>query len=134
MEAVKNRPLKVILAKLGLDGHDRGIQVVAQGLMEAGMEVVYLGLRQTPESVARAAVEEDADAVGVSSLSGAHQTLFPLLAQEIAKEKIAPVLFGGGVIPDDDAKALLKAGFHEIFGPGTPIKAIVERLHARVGR
>ncbi|MGE4158209.1 MAG: cobalamin B12-binding domain-containing protein [Planctomycetota bacterium] len=124
----------MILAKLGLDGHDRGIQVVAQGLMDAGMEVVYLGLRQTPESVAKAALEEDADAVGVSSLSGAHQTLFPLLARELEKHKISPVLFGGGVIPDDDAKSLLKAGFHEIFGPGTPIDTIVSRLRERVGR
>ena len=125
-------PIKVLLGKLGLDGHDRGVQVVAQALVDAGMEVIYTGLRQTPQSLVRAALEEDVDVIGVSSLSGAHLTLFPALAQEVKKEELDVVLFGGGIIPEEDIPALKEAGFHEIFKPGTSLSDIVDSLRERV--
>jgi methylmalonyl-CoA mutase C-terminal domain/subunit len=121
-------PIKVLLGKLGLDGHDRGVQVVAQALVDAGMEVVYTGLRQSPESLVRAASEEDVDVIGVSSLSGAHKTLFTALAAECKKEKLEVILFGGGIIPEEDIPALKEAGFDEIFTPGTTMADIVSRL------
>ena len=121
-------PIKVLLGKLGLDGHDRGVQVVAQGLVDAGMEVIYTGLRQSPDSMVRAASEEDVDVIGVSSLSGAHATLFPALAEACKKEGLEVVLFGGGIIPEEDIPALKECGFHEIFTPGTSLGDIAQRL------
>ncbi len=116
-----SRPIRVLVAKPGLDGHDRGAKVVAAALRDAGMEVVYTGLHQTPEMIATAAVQEDVDVVGLSILSGAHMTLFPrvrVLLNEAGRADI--LLTGGGIIPDDDAQALERAGVGRLFGPGTP--------------
>jgi methylmalonyl-CoA mutase C-terminal domain/subunit len=120
------RKIRVLVAKPGLDGHDRGAKVIARALRDAGMEVIYTGLRQTPEQVAEAAVQEDVDVVALSLLSGAHMTLMPRIV-ELLKEKDAAdiVVLGGGVIPPDDAAELKKRGIREIFGPGTPTDAIV---------
>jgi methylmalonyl-CoA mutase C-terminal domain/subunit len=125
-------PIKVILAKLGLDGHDRGVQVVAQALVDAGMEVIYTGLRQTAQSLVRAALEEDVDVIGVSSLSGAHQTLFPALVAECKKEKLEVILFAGGIIPEEEIPDLLEQGFDAIFTPGSSMEDIVSRLNELV--
>ena len=120
------RPIRVLVAKPGLDGHDRGAKVVARALRDAGFEVIYTGLRQTPQQIVTAAIDEDVDLVGLSCLSGAHNTLFPkikdLLLAEGADEV---VVFGGGIIPDDDARALKARGIEAIFGPGTDTRDIV---------
>jgi methylmalonyl-CoA mutase C-terminal domain/subunit len=119
------RPYRVIVAKPGLDGHDRGARVVARALSDAGFEVVYLGLFQTPASIARAAVEEDAEAVGLSILSGAHGTLFPEVVEALRAAGLGDVLvFGGGVIPADDVVALEAAGIARVFTPGAPLGEI----------
>lgn len=132
---MSERPIKVLLGKLGLDGHDRGVQVVAQGLVDAGMEVIYAGLRQTPATLVRAALEEDVDVIGVSSLSGAHATLFPALARSLNEAGMEHVvLMGGGVIPEADIPALKEAGFHAVFTPGTPLGEIVGFLEGAVSR
>jgi len=128
-------PIRVLLAKPGLDGHDRGIKVILRALRDAGMEVIYTGIRATPRGVARAAVEEDVDAVGVSNLSGAHATLFPAIADELRAQGVdldRVVLFGGGTIPPDDHAALVGAGYRAVFSPGTPIAEIVEFLERNV--
>jgi methylmalonyl-CoA mutase C-terminal domain/subunit len=126
---VKKRPIKVVLGKLGLDGHDRGIQVIAQGLADAGMEVVYMGLRQSAASLARACLEEDADVLGVSSLSGAHNSLFSELLEEMKKQKLERVmLIAGGVIPEEDVASLKASGFAAVFTPGTAIAEIVKNI------
>jgi methylmalonyl-CoA mutase C-terminal domain/subunit len=126
--------IRVLLAKPGLDGHDRGIKVIAAALRDAGMEVIYTGLRQTPSMIAEAAVQEDVHAVGVSILSGAHMTLFPAI-RKILDEKGAKdmILFGGGIIPDDDIKALEGKGIDKLFGPGTSTDEIVEYIKTAVG-
>ena len=128
------RRIRVLIGKVGLDGHDRGGRVVAKALEEAGMEVVFTGIRQTPASVARAALEEDVRAVGLSSLSGAHRTLFPEVARRIRATPRGRrvLLFGGGVIPPADEAALLRAGFKALFPPGTPLPTIVDfvKTHA----
>ncbi len=123
---------RILIAKPGLDGHDRGAKVVARGLADAGFEVIYTGLHQTPEQIAEAAVQEDVDAVGLSILSGAHMTLFPRV-MELLREKGAEniMVFGGGIIPTDDAVELKHLGVAEIFGPGTPIAEIVSFLEGR---
>jgi len=128
----KRKPLRVLIGKVGLDGHDRGSRVVAKALQEAGMEVIYTGIRQTPAAIARAAVEEDVQAVGLSSLSGAHRTLFPEVARRLGPRRRKMLLFGGGIIPPQDEPALKRAGFKAIFPPGTPLEAIVAfvRKHA----
>lgn len=127
------RPLRVLLAKVGLDGHDRGVKVVARALRDAGFEVIYTGLRQTPAMVADAAVQEDVDAVGLSSLSGAHLTLFPAVVQELAKRDARDILvFGGGIIPPEDIPQLLAAGIDRLFLPGTPTADIVAYLRERL--
>ena len=120
------RTIRVLVAKPGLDGHDRGAKVIARALRDAGMEVIYTGLRQTPEQIAEAAVQEDVDVVALSLLSGAHMTLMPRVV-ELLREKEAGdiVVLGGGVIPPDDAAELKKRGVREIFGPGTTTDAIV---------
>jgi methylmalonyl-CoA mutase C-terminal domain/subunit len=121
------RKLRILVAKAGLDGHDRGAKVVARALADAGYEVIYTGLHQTPEMVAAAAVQESADAIGLSLMSGAHMTLFPALLQAL-RERGAPevVVFGGGIIPDEDADELKRQGVAAIFKPGTSTKEIVE--------
>lgn len=122
---MEKKKIRVLLAKPGLDGHDRGAKVLAQGLKDAGMEVIYLGLRLTPEQIAQAAIQEDVDVVGLSCLSGAHMALFPKTVELIRQKNDKNVLFvGGGIIPDKDIPKLKKAGFSEIFGPGTPMKDI----------
>jgi methylmalonyl-CoA mutase C-terminal domain/subunit len=119
------RRYRVVIAKPGLDGHDRGAKVIARGLRDAGFEVIYTGLFQTPEMVAEAALQEDADAVGLSVLSGAHLTLFPKVVQLLAEKGRGDVLvFGGGIIPDDDAEALAAAGVARVFTPGAPLADI----------
>lgn len=115
-----NRPIRVLVAKVGLDGHDRGAKVIATALRDAGMEVIYTGLRQTPEMVVNAALQEDVDAIGVSILSGAHMTVFPkILALMKAKEMNDVLLTGGGIIPEDDMNALNEMGAGKLFAPGT---------------
>ena len=128
-----DRPIRVLVAKAGLDGHDRGAKVVAASLRDAGMEVIYTGLRQTPEMIVHAAIQEDADAIGLSSLSGAHMTLFSRV-QELLKEKNAEgiLLFGGGVIPPKDVEALESKGIGRLFGPGTDTRDIAEYLREEV--
>ncbi len=121
------RKIKVIIAKPGLDGHDRGAKVVARALRDAGMEVVYTGIRQTPEMIAETALQEDADAVGLSILSGAHLELFPRVVEELQKRGMEDVvLFGGGIIPHEDLPELARLGFKGIFGPGASTLDIVE--------
>lgn len=132
---VEGPKARILMAKAGLDGHDRGVKVVARALRDAGMEVIYTGLHQTPEQVVRAAVDEDVDAIGLSLLSGAHMTLFPrildLLRQEDALEI---VLFGGGTIPEDDVRTLKQMGVAELFTPGASTIDIVDWVRANVGR
>lgn len=125
--------VRVLLAKPGLDGHDRGIKVIAAALRDAGMEVVYTGLRQTPEQIVTAAIQEDVDAVGVSILSGAHMTLFPAIL-DLLREKGAEniLLFGGGIIPDEDVAALEKKGVAKLFTPGAATTEIIEWLNGAV--
>jgi methylmalonyl-CoA mutase C-terminal domain/subunit len=126
-----DRPIKVLIAKPGLDGHDRGAKVLARGLRDEGFEVVYTGLRQTPEMVATAALQEDVDVVGLSILSGAHMTLVPRICALIKDEGLEDVLVVvGGIIPDDDVDDLRKAGVSGIFGPGTTIAEVAEYLRA----
>jgi methylmalonyl-CoA mutase C-terminal domain/subunit len=122
----QERKLKIIIAKPGLDGHDRGAKVVARALRDAGFEVVYTGIRQTPEMIAETALQEDADVIGLSILSGAHLELFPRVVEELKKRGMNDViLFGGGIIPRDDIKQLEKIGFKGIFGPGSSTHDII---------
>jgi len=130
-----DRPIKVLIAKPGLDGHDRGAKVLARGLRDEGFEVVYTGLRQTPEMIATAALQEDVDVVGLSILSGAHMTLLPKIARMLRAEGMTDVLItAGGIIPDDDVPALREAGIAAVFGPGTTIAQVAEYLRANVHR
>jgi len=125
--------IKVIIAKPGLDGHDRGAKVVARALRDAGLEVVYTGLRQTPEMVAEAALQEDVDLVGLSILSGAHMELFPRVVEEMKKRGLDDVvLLAGGIIPQEDIPALQKMGFRAIFGPGASTEDVVAWVRANV--
>ncbi len=127
------RKIRVLVAKPGLDGHDRGAKVVARALRDAGFEVVYTGLHQTPEMIASAAVQEDVDAVGLSIMSGAHNTLFPAVIDALrAKGADDVVVFGGGIIPDEDMPRLEAAGVKAIFRPGTSLKAIADWVNANV--
>lgn len=128
-----NRPIRVLVAKVGLDGHDRGAKVIATALRDAGMEVIYTGLRQTPEMVVNAALQEDVDAIGVSILSGAHMTVFPKLVELMKHKEMTDVLLtGGGIIPEDDMQVLNKAGVGKLFAPGTPTSEISEYITAWV--
>ena len=121
--------IRVLLAKPGLDGHDRGIKVIAAAFRDAGMEVIYTGLRQTPEMIVDAAIQEDVDAIGLSILSGAHMTLLPAVLEEMKRRKADDImLFGGGIIPDDDKAALEKMGVAKIFTPGAPTEEAVQYL------
>jgi methylmalonyl-CoA mutase C-terminal domain/subunit len=122
-----SRPVKVLIAKAGLDGHERGALVVAMGLRDAGMEVVYTGIRNTPEQIVAAAIQEDVDVIGLSSLSGGHMAQFTRVMDLLKKEKIKGLLvFAGGIIPDDDVKKLKEIGIKEVFGPGSTIASIAE--------
>ncbi|MBS1601005.1 MAG: cobalamin B12-binding domain-containing protein [Bacteroidetes bacterium] len=119
MEKKSNRPIRVLVAKVGLDGHDRGAKIIATSLRDAGMEVIYTGLRQTPEMVVQAALQEDVDAIGISILSGAHMTVFPKIIQLMKEKEMDDVLLtGGGIIPDDDVKKLNEMGVGKLFAPG----------------
>ncbi|MCR4399222.1 MAG: cobalamin B12-binding domain-containing protein [Firmicutes bacterium] len=130
-----DRRIRVLIAKPGLDGHDRGAKVVARALRDAGMEVVYTGLRQTPEQVAEAALQEDVDVVGLSVLSGAHLSLFPRILEMLKKRGLEDVLVvAGGVIPSEDIPLLKKAGVAEVFTPGTPTAEIVAFIRSNVRR
>jgi methylmalonyl-CoA mutase C-terminal domain/subunit len=127
------RPIRVLIAKPGLDGHDRGAKVMARALRDAGMEVIYTGLFQTPEMIARAAVDEDVDVIGLSILSGAHRALFPKIFSELEESGLTDVLVvAGGTIPNEDVAALKELGVAEVFGPGTPLESAVRfiREHA----
>ena len=120
-----NRPIRVLVAKLGLDGHDRGAKVIATALRDEGMEVIYTGLRQTPEMVVNAALQEDVDAIGISILSGAHMTVFPKIINLMREKGMNDVLLtGGGIIPEEDIKALQQMGAGKLFTPGTSTKDI----------
>jgi methylmalonyl-CoA mutase C-terminal domain/subunit len=130
-----NRPIRVLIAKVGLDGHDRGAKVIATALRDAGMEVIYTGLRQTPEMVVNAAIQEDVDVIGVSILSGAHNTVFPRIIDLMQKNEMEDVLLiGGGIIPDDDAIALNNQGVAKLFPPGTSLDDIVRYIETSVSR
>ena len=119
------RPIRVLVAKVGLDGHDRGAKVIATALRDAGMEVIYTGLRQTPEMVVNAALQEDVDAIGISSLSGAHMTVFPKVLQLMKEKEMNDVMLtGGGIIPEDDMKKLQSMGVGNLFAPGMPTSEI----------
>jgi methylmalonyl-CoA mutase, C-terminal domain len=124
-----SRPIRVLVAKVGLDGHDRGAKVIATALRDAGMEVIYTGLRQTPEMVVNAALQEDVDAIGISILSGAHNTVFPKVIQLMKEKDMGDVLLtGGGIIPDDDMQALNELGVGRLFAPGTPTGEIADYI------
>ena len=129
--AARKRPIRVLVAKPGLDGHDRGAKVVAAALRDAGMEVIYTGLHQTPEMIAQAAIQEDVDVVGLSILSGAHMTLFPRVRKLLLDAGRADVLLtGGGIIPPEDVAELERAGIGKLFGPGTPTSDLVHYIEA----
>lgn len=125
--AVAAAPIRILIGKVGLDGHDRGVKLIARALRDAGMEVIYTGLHQTPEQVVNTAIQEDVEAIGLSILSGAHKTLFRRVL-ELLKERNAEdiVLFGGGIIPDEDIPSLTAAGVKALFRPGAPMQEIVE--------
>ncbi|MBC8456064.1 cobalamin B12-binding domain-containing protein [bacterium] len=124
-----NRPIRIILAKPGLDGHDRGAKVLAAAFRDAGMEVIYLGLRQTPEMIVDAAIQEDADVIALSILSGAHMTIFPRVLDFMKKNELGDVLLtGGGIIPEKDMETLKKKGVGKLFGPGTPTNEAIEYI------
>lgn len=125
--------IRVVVGKPGLDGHDRGAKVVARALRDAGMEVIYTGLHQTPESIVEIALQEDANAIGLSILSGAHNTMFKRVLELLKEKDAADILvFGGGIIPDDDTKELEDIGVAGIFGPGTPLEDIVEFVKSNI--
>ena len=127
------RPIRVLVAKVGLDGHDRGAKVIATALRDAGMEVIYTGLRQTPEMVVNAALQEDVDAIGISILSGAHMTFFPKVMKLMKEKEMDDVLLtGGGIIPDDDMKKLNEDGVGKLFAPGTPTSEIASYISSWV--
>ena len=126
-------PIKVLIGKVGLDGHERGALVVAMGLRDAGMEVIYTGIRNTPEQIVTAAIQEDVDAIGLSSLSGGHMAQFGRVMKLLAKEKVEDVLvFAGGIIPEDDVAKLKKLGIEQVFGPGSSIESIVQFVERNV--
>ncbi|MGZ3496688.1 MAG: cobalamin B12-binding domain-containing protein [Vulcanimicrobiaceae bacterium] len=129
------RPLRVVIAKAGLDGHDRGAKVIARALRDAGMEVIYTGLFQTPEEIVQTAIQEDADGIGLSILSGAHMTLFPLVVEQLAAQSAEDIIFfGGGTIPPEDAQELKRRGVREIFTPGAPLSQIIDFVQRECGK
>ncbi|MBM4380680.1 MAG: cobalamin B12-binding domain-containing protein [Deltaproteobacteria bacterium] len=127
------RKLRILVAKPGLDGHDRGAKIIARALRDAGMEVIYTGLHQTPDMIVSAAIQEDVDAVGMSIMSGAHMTLFPAVIELLKQRGAGDIrVFGGGIIPDDDIPRLKKLGVDEIFTPGSSTQDIVKWIHAHI--
>ncbi len=131
---VDDRPIRVVIAKPGLDGHDRGAKIIARSLRDAGMEVIYTGLHQTPDQIAATVVQEDADAVGLSILSGAHMTLVPRVIDLLRSEDAGEVLvIVGGTIPQDDIPSLKELGVAEVFTPGAPVQEMVDFIRAQVG-
>ncbi|UCH57688.1 MAG: cobalamin B12-binding domain-containing protein [Candidatus Bathyarchaeota archaeon] len=127
------RKIRVLIAKVGLDGHDRGAKVIVRALRDSGMEVLYTGIRQTPEMVVETAIQEDVGIIGLSSLSGAHMSLFPKVTRLLRERKADDILvIGGGIIPEEDKDQLIKEGVIEIFGPGTSLKTIVEYIREKV--
>ncbi len=133
--STKEKRIRVLIAKPGLDSHDRGAKIVARALRDAGMEVIYTGLRQTPEQIAETALQEDVDVIGLSILSGAHATLFPKIMQLLKKKGMTDVMvFAGGIIPEEDVPALKKAGIREVFGPGTPTSTLIEYVRNNVSK
>jgi len=130
---VAERPLRILIAKPGLDGHDRGAKIIARALRDAGCEVIYTGLHQTPEMVVEAALQEDVDAIGLSILSGAHMTLFPAIVDLLRERGGGDIaLFGGGIIPDEDAQELKRLGVQEVFTPGASTDAIVTWVRSKL--
>jgi methylmalonyl-CoA mutase C-terminal domain/subunit len=128
-----DRKIRVLIAKPGLDGHDRGAKVIARALRDAGMEVIYTGLRQTPEQIVTAALQEDVDCIGLSILSGAHMTLFPRVHSLMVEQGLDDVmLFGGGIIPDDDIPKLKEKGVAEVFTPGASMQQVIDFINANV--
>lgn len=133
--STKEKKIRVLIAKPGLDSHDRGAKIVARALRDAGMEVIYTGLRQTPEQIAETALQEDVDVIGLSILSGAHMTLFPKVMQLLKKKGMTDVkVFAGGIIPQEDIPALKKVGIKEVFGPGTPTTTLIEYVRNSVSK
>ena len=127
------RPLRILVAKPGLDGHDRGAKIIARALRDAGFEVIYTGLHQTPEMIAEAAIQEDVDAVGLSILSGAHLTLFPAVIDELKRRGGGDItIFGGGIVPEDDQPTLAGAGVAKVFTPGATIQDVIDWVRANV--
>ena len=127
------RKIRILVGKPGLDGHDRGAKIIARALRDAGVEVIYTGLHQTPEMIVSAAAQEDVDGIGLSILSGAHNYLFPRIIKLLQEKKMGDVvLFGGGIIPDDDIPKLVKKGVDRVFTPGTPIQEIVDYVNERI--
>ena len=134
-EMNEKRTIRVLAAKPGLDGHDRGVKVIASALMDAGMEVVYTGLRQTPQQIVEAAIQEDADVIAMSILSGAHDYLFPKVMELLKDREVEDILvLGGGIIPDEDIPALKECGIAEIFGPGTTTEQIIGYIKGNLKR
>jgi methylmalonyl-CoA mutase C-terminal domain/subunit len=132
---VEERKIRILVAKPGLDGHDRGAKVIARAFRDAGFEVIYTGLRQTPEMIVSAAIQEDVDGVGLSCLSGAHMYLFPRIVELLREREAHDVLvFGGGTIPAEDIPRLREAGIAEVFTPGTPTSVAIDFVRNRVGR
>ena len=132
---VEESPIRVLVAKPGLDGHDRGAKVVASALRDAGMEVIYTGLCQTPEMIVRTALDEDVEVIGLSIHSGAHMTLFGKVLEQMRKEGLDEVILtGGGIIPDEDAAELRKQGVDRLFGPGTPLEDLADYIREEVAR
>ncbi len=130
-----DRPIRVLVAKPGLDGHDRGAKVIARALRDAGMEVIYTGLRQTPEQIVNAAIQEDVDCIALSILSGAHNTLLPRVAALVKSENAEDILIvGGGVIPGEDIPGLKESGIAEVFTPGTPTQVTIDYIRANIKR
>ena len=128
-----NRPIRVLMAKPGLDGHDRGIKILARAYRDAGMEVIYLGLRQTPVMIVNAAIQEDVDVIAISVLSGAHMTIFPKILKLLKDQEINDILLtGGGIIPQKDIDELMQMGVGQLFGPGTPVKQSLDYIQSWV--
>jgi methylmalonyl-CoA mutase, C-terminal domain len=133
MSLMPERKLRILVAKPGLDGHDRGAKIIARALRDAGMEVIYTGLHQTPEMIVNAAVQEDVDAIGLSIMSGAHMTLFPAVIDLLKEQRASDIgIFGGGIIPDDDIPRLKELGVSEIFTPGSSTQDIVQWIRQHI--
>jgi methylmalonyl-CoA mutase C-terminal domain/subunit len=129
------RPLRIVVAKAGLDGHDRGAKVIARALRDAGMEVIYTGLFQTPEQIVQTAIQEDADGIGLSILSGAHMTLFPMVLEQLTAQGAGDIVFfGGGTIPPEDLTELKRLGVREVFTPGAPLSEIIAFVERECGK